>query len=109
MCFSYLGFIVAITQGYLVGKLVPRFGESKLALFGAGAYFFGMLWMTQAPDWQLMLVGLTFTAAGGALAVTSMTSLVSRQAGEHERGLVLGIYNSTAWIGRFMGPCMSTG
>jgi multidrug resistance protein len=107
LCFTYLGTVVAITQGYLVGKLAPRFGESKLVLVGVASYCFGLLWMTQIPSWQLMMVGITFTAAGGAIAVTSMTSLVSRQAGDHERGLVLGVYNSSAWMGRFLGPPVS--
>jgi len=104
LCFTYLGLVVMITQGYLVGKLAPLFGESKLVLVGVGAYCFGLLWMTQVPIWQMMVFGITFTAGGGAIAVTSMTSLVSRQAGEHERGLVLGVYNSNVWMGRFMGP-----
>jgi MFS family permease len=107
VCFTYLGLIVAVTQGYLVGKLAPRFGESKLVLVGVAAYCFGLLWMTRAPDWQMMMIGITFTAGGGALAVTSMTTLVSHQAGEHERGLVLGVYNSSAWMGRFLGPPVS--
>ncbi len=107
LCFTYLGVVVAITQGYLVGKLAPRFGESKLVLCGVAIYCLGLLWMTQAPGWQLMMFGITLTAGGGAISVTSMTSLVSRQAGEHERGLVLGVYNSSAWIGRFMGPPVS--
>ncbi len=104
LCFAYLGFVVSITQGILVAKLVPRFGESKMVLFGVAAYFFGVMWMTQAPIWQVMLLGITFTAGGGAMAVTCMTSLVSRQAGEHERGFVLGVYNSSVWMGRFIGP-----
>ena len=77
---------------------------SRLVLVGVGCYVFGLLFMTQMPVWQLMMIGITFTAGGGALAVTSMTSLVSRQAAEHERGLVLGVYNSGAWMGRFLGP-----
>jgi DHA1 family tetracycline resistance protein-like MFS transporter len=104
LCFAYLGFVVSITQGVLVGKLVSRFGESKMVLFGVAAYCFGALWMTQAPIWQVMIIGITFTASGGALAVTCMTSLVSRQAGDHERGFVLGVYNSSVWMGRFIGP-----
>jgi len=107
LCFTYLGLVVAITQGYLVGRLAPRFGESKLVLIGVASYCFGLLWMTQSPDWLYMMFGITFTSGGGALAVTSMTSLVSRQAGEHERGLVLGVYNSSAWMGRFIGPPVS--
>ncbi|MDH3978118.1 MAG: MFS transporter [Gammaproteobacteria bacterium] len=108
-CFTWLGLVVAITQGYLIGKLVPRFGESKMALIGVSCYCFGLLWMTQVSFWPLMVFGITFTAAGNAISVTSMTSLVSRQAGEHERGLVLGVYNSSSWIGRFMAPPMSGG
>jgi len=107
LCFTYLGFVIAVTQGYFVGKLAPRFGESNLVLFGVAAYCFGLLWMTQISVWQMMLVGITFTAGGAGMAVTSMTSLVSRQAGEHERGLVLGVYNSSAWMGRFVGPPLS--
>jgi MFS family permease len=107
LCFAFLGFVVAITQGYLVGKLAPRFGESKLVLFGVAVYFLGLIWMTQVPNWPMMLFGIAFTAGGGAIAVSSMTSLVSYQAGEHERGFVLGVYNSSAWVGRFIGPPIS--
>jgi len=107
LCFTYLGLVVAVTQGYLVGKFAPRFGESNLVLCGVAAYCFGLLWMTQVSTWPMMMIGITLTAGGGGMTVTSMTSLVSRQAGEHERGLVLGIYNSSAWMGRFIGPAVS--
>ena len=33
-----------------------------------------------------------------------MSSLVSRQAGEKERGLVMGVYQSGSWTGRSVGP-----
>jgi MFS family permease len=36
--------------------------------------------------------------------MTTITSLVSQQAGESERGLVLGTYNSGSWAGRALGP-----
>lgn len=103
-CFTYLGLVVTIVQGILVGKLAPVFGESKLVIGGLIAYAFGLIFMTQAPIWQLMMFGITFTAGGGAMVITSMSSLVSAEAAENERGLVLGVYNSGSWMGRAGGP-----
>jgi DHA1 family tetracycline resistance protein-like MFS transporter len=107
ICFTYLGLVVMIVQGYLVGKLAPKFGEGKLVMSGVGAYLFGLLWMTQVPTWARMMFGITITAGGGAVAVTSMNSLVSGQAAEHERGLVLGVFTSGAWTGRSIGPVIA--
>jgi DHA1 family tetracycline resistance protein-like MFS transporter len=105
--FTYLGLVVAIVQGVLVGRLAPRFGETRLVMAGLGAYAFGLTVMTQVPVWPLMMFGITFTAGGGALVITSMSSLVSAQAAEDERGLVLGVFNSGSWMGRAGGPPVS--
>ncbi|MFZ1624771.1 MAG: MFS transporter [Gammaproteobacteria bacterium] len=104
LSFTYLGAVVAIIQGVLVGRLVPVFGEGRLLIAGLACYIFGLLVMTQAPVWPMMIFGITFTTAGSALYMTTVTSLVSQQAGESERGLVLGIYNSGSWAGRALGP-----
>jgi MFS family permease len=106
-CFTYLGFVVAIVQGVLVGRLAPKFGETRLIMAGLSAYAFGLLVMTQVPVWQLMMFGISFTAGGGAMVVTSLSSLVSGQAAETERGLVLGVFNSGSWMGRAGGPPVS--
>ncbi len=105
--FTYLGLLVGFTQGVLVGRLVPRFGEGRLVVTGLISYAVGLVIMTQAPGWQVMLFGVTFTAMGGALFITTMSSLVSKQAAENERGLVLGVYQSGSWLGRLAGPPVS--
>lgn len=104
LSFTYLGTIVAIIQGVLIGRLVPIFGEGRLLIAGLVCYIFGLLLMSQAPVWPMMLFGITFTTAGSALYMTTVTSLVSQQAGESERGMVLGTYNSGSWAGRALGP-----
>jgi DHA1 family tetracycline resistance protein-like MFS transporter len=104
LSFTYLGLLVATTQGVLVGRLVPVFGEGRMLVAGVSSYVIGLLAMTQAPTWPWMMVGITLTSGGGALYLTTVTSLVSKQAGEQERGLVLGTYNSAAWAGRTLGP-----
>ncbi len=102
--FTYLGCLVGFVQGVMVGRLVPRFGEGRLVTFGLLCYPLGLIIMTQAPVWQVMMLGITFTAGGGALFITTMTSLVSGQAGPQERGLVMGVYQSGSWMGRSFGP-----
>ncbi|RMF94941.1 MAG: MFS transporter [Gammaproteobacteria bacterium] len=104
LSFTYLGLLVGTVQGVLVGRLVPRFGEGRLVTFGLACYPVGLLIMTQAPTWPLMMAGITFTAGGGALFITTMSSLVSHQAAEQERGLVMGVYQSGSWMGRAIGP-----
>ena len=62
--------------------------------------------MTQSLFWRVMLFGITFTTTGSALYMTTMNSLVSKQAGDSERGLVLGTFNTASWLGRALGPGM---
>lgn len=105
--FAWLGLLVAITQGVLMGRLVAAFGESRLLIGGLSSYVLGLLIMVASPGWPVMIVGISFTTIGSALYMTTMNSLVSQQAGEHERGLVLGTYNSASWLGRTVGPLMT--
>jgi multidrug resistance protein len=111
--FMFLAFIVMVTQMFIVGKLAPIFGEGKLLLAAAACYIFGLLFMAtvpftfEPPDWKIMMFGIAFTAFGGAMFNTASTSWVSKQAGDRERGSVLGLFQSAGWLGRSIGPTVS--
>jgi MFS family permease len=111
--FMYLGFCVMVTQMFITGKLVPVFGEGVLLMVASCAYIFGLLFMATVPfmydpaSWQLMVFGITFTSMGGAMFNTASNSWVSKQAGDHERGAVLGLFQSAGWLGRSVGPTVS--
>jgi DHA1 family tetracycline resistance protein-like MFS transporter len=111
--FMYLGFCVMVTQMFIVGRLTPIFGEGKVLLFATCMYIFGLLFMATVPfsfepaNWQVMLIGITFTAMGGAMFNTASISWVSKQAGDQERGSVLGLFQSAGWLGRSVGPTVS--
>lgn len=107
LIFTYLGMLVGLVQGVLVGRLVPVFGEGRLVTVGLVGYCIGLIVMTQAPVWPMMVFGISFTAAGGALFITTMSALVTHQAEDSERGLVLGVYQSGSWMGRSIGPPIS--
>ena len=106
LSFTYLAMLVVTTQGLLVGPLVKRFGEKRLLIAGLTSYVFGLLVMTQSLFWGVMIFGITFTTTGSALYMTTMNSLVSKQAGESERGLVMGTFNTASWLGRALGPLL---
>ncbi len=106
LSFTYLAVLVVTAQGVLVGPLVKRFGEKRLLIAGLTSYVVGLLVMTQSLLWGVMLFGITFTTLGSALYMTTMNSLVSKQAGDSERGLVLGTFNTASWLGRALGPGM---
>jgi MFS family permease len=106
LSFTYLAVLVVTAQALLVGPIVKRFGEHRVLMAALAAYAFGLLVMSQSILWEVMLFGITFTTTGSALYMTTMNSLISKQAGETERGLVLGTYNTASWFGRALGPIL---
>ncbi len=105
--FMYLGLIVMAVQLGLVGRLTPLLGEGRLLMIAVASYSTGLIIMTLAPAWPWMMLGITFTAAAGALFNTVAVSWVSRHAGEQERGTVIGVYQSFVYLGRAVGPTFS--
>ncbi len=111
--FMWLGFVVMITQMFIVGKVAPVFGEGRLLQISVCSYVFGLLFMAIVPftfvppNWKVMMFGITFTAFGSAMFNTAATSWVSKQAGNQERGAVLGLFQSAGWLGRSVGPTVS--
>lgn len=105
--FTWLSVVVGLAQGLLVGRLVPWLGEGRIVAGGLVCYAIGLIAMTLAPTWFVMMCGITLTAGGGALYITTMSSLVSKQADPTEQGLVLGTYQSASWLGRCVGPPIS--
>jgi DHA1 family tetracycline resistance protein-like MFS transporter len=107
LLFAYLGLIVAIIQGGLIGTLTRRFGEGPLVPVATVLYAIGLVIMAVAPTAGWVIFGITFTAVGSSLFNPVMSSLVSRQAGPQERGTVLGVFQSATWMGRSLGPLLS--
>ena len=105
--FAYLGAIVAVVQGGLIGPLTRWFGEGPLVPTATVLYALGLVIMAAAPSSGWVLFGITFTAVASSLFNPAMSSLVSQQAGAEERGLVLGVFQSATWLGRSLGPVAS--
>jgi predicted MFS family arabinose efflux permease len=70
LSFTYLAFVVMIVQGFLVGVLVPRLGEGRLATLGLASYACGLVLGTyQSASWLgrslgPILSGVLFNSLG---------------------------------------------
>ena len=123
MQFLFLGLLVAIVQGLIAGRLSIRFGEvaviaagivlyavglSLIASFGAmpaqEALMIGSGVLADFTGQPWLVLGLGLLASGSALLVPNISSLVSKYASVTERGTVLGLYQSSNWMGRTIAP-----
>lgn len=102
--FVYLGVVVAVAQGGMVGPLVRRIGERRAALLGLASVAAGGVLAAEARSWPLLLVALGMLALGQGVASPSVSSMVSRQGGAGDQGRVLGVYQSLSALGRAAGP-----
>ena len=102
-----LAMVAVIVQGGLVRVLVPKFGEQRLAIFGASAYVIGLLVVALAPGFPLAVLGLLTCGAGVGAYQPAASSLASRQSDDTNRGAVMGTFQSSSSLARIIGPAIS--
>jgi DHA1 family tetracycline resistance protein-like MFS transporter len=106
--FAYVGLIAIIAQGAIFGVAAKKFGEAPLAAFGClilTASLFAMPF--SAPQFgglAGLLVISTFLSFGNAFSSPALTSLASKNAGDHEQGRAMGVMQSGASLARAIGP-----
>ncbi len=105
--FAFVGVCAVVTQGVLLGRLQPHLGEARLVIGGLGLMALALGATALAPvGWLLYpLVGLM--ALGTGLAVPSITSLVSRLAGEGRQGVVMGGMQTVLSLTLVLGPALA--
>ena len=106
--FAYVGLISIIMQGLAFGAAAKRFGEAPLAVAGCLILTVSLFAIpftgTEAGGVAWLLVASGFLAFGNAFATPALSSLASKNAGEHEQGRVLGVLQSGASLARAIGP-----
>ncbi|WP_165774550.1 MFS transporter [Candidatus Viridilinea mediisalina] len=102
--FAFVGFCGVFTQAFLVGRLLPRFGEPLLIVGGLSLMSLSLsLTALAAKAWMLFpLIGLM--ALGLGLALPSLTSLIAGGAGEGRQGAALGGMQALLSLALIFGP-----
>jgi MFS transporter, DHA1 family, tetracycline resistance protein len=96
--------MAVIMQGFLIRKLLPIFGEARLAVGGLVlmAVAFGLVAIVPA-GWMLF-PALGLLAVGSGAATPSLTSLISRRVSPQAQGSVLGGTQALTSLTMVVGP-----
>jgi MFS family permease len=102
-----IAILAVVMQGALVRILVPRLGEPNLAILGTLTFVGGLAIVSLALGFALTLVGLALCGIGMGAFTPSNSALASKQADEHDHGVVMGTYQSCSSLARVIGPFVS--
>ncbi|MDP2717473.1 MAG: MFS transporter, partial [Candidatus Micrarchaeota archaeon] len=105
LVFTYIGVLIMVMQ-VSAGKLINRFGETRLIPVGlllSGAGFFLLQF---ADSWAFLLPPLAVFVAGNALVFPSVSSLITKRV-VGKRGAVLGLDGSFKSAGQMVGPLLA--
>lgn len=105
--FFFVGCVLIVVQGVLIGPLSRRLGEARLVLIGSAAIALGLAMVTLAANLPVLLIASACLALGMGLLNPSINSLISRQAGVEERGGIMGVAQSGASLARVAGPAVA--
>jgi DHA1 family tetracycline resistance protein-like MFS transporter len=105
--FTYVGIVIVVVQGGLVGRLAARFGEATTAPARAPAMAAGRVGLPFSPGQAAAVVVVGILAAGQGLASPTLSTLLSRESRADEQGGILGIGQSLAAAARAIGPLLA--
>lgn len=100
----YIGVVMVIIQGGLIGPLNRRFGERALILGGIALMAAGLAWLPVAQTLAGLLLVSGVLAAGSGLYSPTVPTLVSRLTPATLQGASLGLTRSPSSLARAIGP-----
>ncbi|MGD8867611.1 MAG: MFS transporter [Gemmatimonadales bacterium] len=104
---AYLGLLMAVVQGRLVGPLARNLGERRLLVTGTLTLTAAYALLPLAGSLILLCAVLAPLALGSGLNWPAATSLASQYAPVDRQGSVLGVMQSLSALGRTVGAAWS--
>jgi len=102
--FAFVGVIMAVVQGGLVGRAVRLFGERALVAAGILTVGVGFVLLPLGATKTGLLLALAVISVGMGLNGPAMTALVSKLSDSHDQGGMLGLTQSLGSLARMVGP-----
>ncbi len=106
--FTYIGVLITIVQGGLVGPMTRRFGEKRLLVAGGIMQAAGLAALPFAGSLGGLLAATAPLAIGSGFVNPAISALISRSARAEDQGGTLGIGQSASALGRIVGPVSGT-
>ncbi len=114
LIFAYVGVVMVIVQGGLLGRLTRRFGEPLLMTIGPFVTMLGYVGLAVLMDvsgsaaaWVLLFGASLALGVGRGLAGPTVTALISRQVGGDRQGAVLGLSQGLGYLARCVSPVLA--
>ena len=104
--FAYIGLMIVFTQGYLIRKLVPRWGERRLLVAGLIIAAIGMAVIGFAPNVFWLFIGSTLLPLGNGLLTPTLLGTLSLLSVKDEQGEIIGVSHSLQSLARIIGPLL---
>lgn len=104
--FAYVGAMIVITQGFLVRRLIPRFGEKQVLRFGLIFMSMGLCLIPVSQSLWVMCVAQTLLALGIGFVNPATLGSISLLIDAKEQGAALGTTQGMASLGRIIGPAL---
>jgi multidrug resistance protein len=102
--FTYVGFVVVLMQGGLVGRLVRHFGEHTLLIAGLAMLAIGLILLPWSTNLALLFISLGILSAGEGAVTPTVSALLSFVSPPEAQGETLGFAQGLAGLGRVVGP-----
>jgi MFS transporter, DHA1 family, tetracycline resistance protein len=102
--FAFVGVCAVVTQGFLIGRLQPRFGESRLLLGGLALVCLNLILVAVVPSGVLLYPIVGLLALGMGLAIPSLTAIVSNRTPAEAQGSLMGGMQAILSLALILGP-----
>jgi DHA1 family tetracycline resistance protein-like MFS transporter len=105
--FMVFALLSAAGQAGLTGPLTRRFGERHVAVGALVGVTVGLALFASATTPAMAWVAICVFGAANGLFLPAISSLMSYEAADDERGAVMGVFNASSSAGRIVGPALS--
>ena len=102
--FAYIGVLMVITQGALVRRLMPKYGERRVLAAGLAMFAISLAMIPFSTTISLLGLAMTILALGNGLMRPPNLGLISLATPVEIQGSVMGVTNSLSSLGRILGP-----
>lgn len=105
--FAFVGVCAVLTQGVLIRKLQPIFGDVRLLLGGLAIMAVGLGLVALAPFGSLLYPVVGALALGAGLAIPALTSIISCRVSGREQGRLMGGVQAILSLALISGPVIA--
>jgi MFS transporter, DHA1 family, tetracycline resistance protein len=105
--FAFVGVCAVVTQGVLIGRLLPRFGETRLLLGGLALVSLNLVLVALVPSGIFLYPVVGLLALGTGLAIPSLTAIISNRTPAEAQGRLMGGMQAILSLAMIAGPALA--